>query len=347
MKTKFLLVVFFITVFFNVTALAESDTLVFAIDLIRHGDRTPIKEIPAIQYKWPEGLGQLTAKGMQQEFNLGAEKRKIYVDSTHLLSKNYVSGEILVHSSDYDRTLMSAESFLMGLYPPGTGPSTGDPLAPALPNAFQPVPIHTSPKLFDKVLFPVSEQIEAAFYNKPFPGADKKLAELQPKFAEWSKVTGMNITDFRQIKTLADNLFISQFHHIPLPQGLSQKDADEIIATGRWVFVNEFKSPQIGKIFSQNLLGVITNYLQAASLQSLPLKYILFSAHDSTIMGLMNRLGSPLDEAPHYASNVNFSLYKNNKDYYVKVTYNGTPISLPQCGEINCPLNKFIGIIKN
>ncbi len=56
------------------------ETLVFSFDVIRHGDRTPLREIPKAPHVWLEGLGQLTAEGMQQEFQRGVEFRKKYVE---------------------------------------------------------------------------------------------------------------------------------------------------------------------------------------------------------------------------------------------------------------------------
>ncbi len=54
----------------NVSASIEK-TRVFSLDVIRHGDRTPLSTIPTAPYDWPEGMGQLTAKGMEQEYQLG------------------------------------------------------------------------------------------------------------------------------------------------------------------------------------------------------------------------------------------------------------------------------------
>ncbi len=42
--------------------------LIFAIDMVRHGDRTPMIASPEMQKIWPQGLGQLTPKGMRQEY---------------------------------------------------------------------------------------------------------------------------------------------------------------------------------------------------------------------------------------------------------------------------------------
>ena len=48
--------------FINIPSiLFAADTLIFAIDIIRHGDRTPLMSLPTVNYQWKEGFGQLTA----------------------------------------------------------------------------------------------------------------------------------------------------------------------------------------------------------------------------------------------------------------------------------------------
>lgn len=131
--------------------LFAEDTLIFAVDIIRHGDRTPIVPLGSVNYQWQEGPGQLTAEGMQQEYKMGLLFRKKYVEQEHLLPDHYEPGTMYVRSTDYDRTLMSAQSLLMGLYPPGTGPNSSDSI-PALPHAFQPIPIFSAPSKSDEVI---------------------------------------------------------------------------------------------------------------------------------------------------------------------------------------------------
>src|SRR5436189_131685 len=98
---------FLLLIFKSFESLAqEKAKLVFALDLIRHGDRTPTENISAIPYLWSEGLGQLTAKGMQEEYELGVKLRKKYVDDYHLLPKYYRSETLYVRSTNFDRTLM-------------------------------------------------------------------------------------------------------------------------------------------------------------------------------------------------------------------------------------------------
>src|SRR5271157_460200 len=130
------------------------DRVVFVVDVIRHGDRTPIDEIPAAPHFWAEGLGQLTAIGMRQEFELGTKLRSAYVAQDGLLPPRYTPGTLYVRSTDRDRTLMSAQSFLMGLYPQGTGPILPSSTRSALPNGAQPIPVHTVPIGEDALLNP-------------------------------------------------------------------------------------------------------------------------------------------------------------------------------------------------
>ncbi len=51
----------------------------------------------------------LTPTGMQQLYNVGKNVRSRYVDAMGLLSHNYTREDLYVRSTNYDRTLMSAQ----------------------------------------------------------------------------------------------------------------------------------------------------------------------------------------------------------------------------------------------
>ena len=112
---------------------------VMVIDLIRHGDRTR------------DDKKLLLPSGMQREYQLGKKLRTDYIEQCQLLPEHYQYNTMLVKSSDLQRTLMSAQSFLLGFYPLGSGPklATGE---FALPKGFQPIPIHTLPLSQDNVI---------------------------------------------------------------------------------------------------------------------------------------------------------------------------------------------------
>lgn len=332
--------------------LFADDTLVFAVDIIRHGDRTPIIPLPASNYHWREGLGQLTAEGMQQEYKMGMEFRKKYVEQAHLLPEHYEQGSMYVRSTDYERTLMSAESLLMGLYPLGTGPNTTGSSSPALPNAFQPIPIFSAPSKYDEVIIQQVNPAERARLMEQYVYSTKewqqKNAELQDKYPVWSALLGAHIRSLNDLQLLGDTLYIHQIHNAPMPVGLSAQDVETIINASNWAFMAQEKPQQVATAYSTKLMTNIANYLNSCSQKKTKLKYVLLSAHDTTIAGALSFMGAPLKIAPPYASNLNFSLYERDANYYlVKITYNGQPVSIPACGGDTCELQQFINLVNS
>lgn len=87
--------------------------------------------------------GQLTEAGVGQHYRLGGYIRERY---NSLLNSTYIASEIQVRSTDFDRTLMSAQSNLAGLYPVLNNSSDKVPI--------QPIPIHTEPVGLDFVCAP-------------------------------------------------------------------------------------------------------------------------------------------------------------------------------------------------
>ncbi|CEG57234.1 histidine phosphatase family protein [Legionella fallonii] len=326
--------------------LFAAETLIFAIDIIRHGDRTPLNSLPAVNYQWPQGLGQLTAEGMQQEYKLGMGFRKKYIEQTHLLPEHYERGTMYVRATDYDRTLMSAESLLMGLYPPGTGPNVTETSLPALPNAFQPIPIFSSPTKYDEVILqevsPNEREKLMGQYVYSTKEWQQKNNELKDKYPLWSRLTGVPINNLAELAFVGDSLYIHQLHHAPMPEGLSTKDIETILNVSNWAFMAQERPPQVARVYSSKLMTNIASYLTKGCEQKTKLKYVLLSAHDTTITGALSFLGAPLEKAPPYASNLNFSLYDNGT---VKVTYNGSPVSIPACGGTECDLQQFVQLI--
>lgn len=347
MRLKLAALVVLMPIFCAIDASAH-DRLVFAVDVIRHGDRTPIDEIPAAPHVWAEGLGQLTPKGMHQEFELGSKMRSAYVDQYHLLASRYTAGTLYVYSTDYDRTLMSAQSFLMGLYPPGTGPSLASGRS-ALPNAARPIPIHTIATEMNMSLVYDSDPEKfndlMARYVFSIPEWKKKTDALRPQFVRWSQATGIVITNLNQLTSVGDTLYIHEIYHIALPSGLSADDARTIIDAGNWAFVTRFKPAEIGRITGRALLKTIADEIAQASQGKTLLRCVLFFAHDNTLLSQMSALGAPLAEAPPYAAHLHFALFDaGGKFFRIKVTYNDQPVAIPACGGSSCSLTQFMAL---
>uniref|UniRef100_A0A5F8GZB6 Lysosomal acid phosphatase n=1 Tax=Monodelphis domestica TaxID=13616 RepID=A0A5F8GZB6_MONDO len=122
----------------------QARSLRFVTLLYRHGDRSPVKAYPKDPYQegeWPQGFGQLTKEGMLQHWELGQALRLRYQG---FLNASYHREEVFVRSTDFDRTLMSAEANLAGLFPVEGAQSFN-------PNiTWQPIPVHTVPEAQDK-----------------------------------------------------------------------------------------------------------------------------------------------------------------------------------------------------
>ena len=105
----------------------SNEKIVFAWQMHRHGTRAPIFGIingtDIYQEKWDKLPGELTETGKRMLYLLGVKSRKRYIEQFNLLSKNYNPQEIYIRSTDVNRTIESVESYLQGLYPPGSGPT--------------------------------------------------------------------------------------------------------------------------------------------------------------------------------------------------------------------------------
>jgi lysosomal acid phosphatase len=331
-------------------SLSAQEKLVFAVTLIRHGDRTPVHGIVSDPYKWTNGLGELTPHGMNQEYLLGTKLRKRYITQYKLLPPKYLNNSVYVRSTDFNRTIMSAESFLAAFYPLGTGPMMHN-NKPALPAAQQPIPLRTLPKDQDYLLLAKDNYIKQ--FNKMgdkyvFTTSDwkEKNSKYSGDFERWSKIFGEQINNLRDLVPIGDNLNVRMLNDVPMPKGVSEKEAKEIIKIARWAQAQAFRPRRISCFIAKVFLDELGVNLQKAVDNKQTYKYILYSAHDSTVMPVISAIGVPLDSTPPYASNISFELFKTDENYYVNVRYNGKDIKLPDINDAQkCSFEEFKKII--
>jgi hypothetical protein len=118
MKSKIL----FLTIALAVVTLSTCD-LRFVFKLVSEGAKSPLYVNDAnrdlFTEEWTYGPGVLTPVGYRMLYLLGTKDRQTY---SSFLSSNYKSNEVYVRSGNTNSTLMSADAYLQGLFPPGTGP---------------------------------------------------------------------------------------------------------------------------------------------------------------------------------------------------------------------------------
>ena len=107
-----------IFLFFELT-LSKDRELIFVLTHFRHGARAPIFKSDShtdyFGYKW-ESPSQLTPVGFRMHYILGLSNQYKYMEEKNFLSKKFDPHEVLIMSTDFNRTINSALAQLQGMY---------------------------------------------------------------------------------------------------------------------------------------------------------------------------------------------------------------------------------------
>ncbi|KAI0220760.1 Prostatic acid phosphatase [Lamellibrachia satsuma] len=335
-------------------------TVVLAQVLFRHGDRSPIKPFPTDKYKdsWPQGYGQLSMIGMRQQYHLGQYLRQRYMLSQTLLNTTYIHDQIRVRSTDVDRTLMSAYSNLAGLYPP-TGSQVWDPQIP-----WQPIPVHTVPRMEDKLL---NEDIECPtatkLYNKILnsPAIRKEEQTNKPFYEYVSKNTGQRIENLTKLWTASDTFKCEMAHNMTLPDWALVKwnnvstVREKAFAISAYQFYLEYDYNRTverlrgGPLLKEMIKNMNASIAQGGNQTDKRTKLFMFSAHDSTVSPFLGVLNVYNRIMPPYAAAVLVELYNASGKYSVQVHYRNDSsmepylLQIPGCTAF-CPYDKFLAL---
>ncbi|XP_047667592.1 lysosomal acid phosphatase-like isoform X2 [Tachysurus fulvidraco] len=296
--------------------------------LYRHGDRSPVNTYPTDPYQesaWPQGFGQLS--------------------------------QIVVRSTDHDRTLMSAASNLAGLYPPNGSQM----FHPGL--AWQPIPIHTVPQDEDTLLsFPIKScSCYQVLMNET--KRTKNYLNMTKTYKDFLKMvqnkTGLNTTSIEMIWSIYDTLFCEMKHGLRPPAWVTQDVMKTLELLKNFSYQTLFgvhKRKEKSRLQGGVLLGQVIKNLYAATCLNLnqQLKMIMYSAHDTTIVALQEALNVYNGLQPPYASCHIFELHLDqNGSYSVAMFYRNDSTStepysltLPGCAQL-CPLEDFIKLTKS
>jgi len=327
------------------------DTLKFSIVFIRHGarsSRNPKLKIKDVE--WTEGKDALTASGTRQLYLLGRMMHDYYITQRKLLPPIYNGTFIHARASDSARTLMSCQSFLLGLYPNNAislsetqvknekywkPPNTlelddeyikglgKDSILHGIPI----VPIISYNKNFERTLsfgfcdkfykfrmdYYDTERFEKVYekYKKSFQEACKRLGldcvNLKGRVV-WEYVDAMVTAEFdgqlQEIHDLSEDL--DKFY----------TEAEE----GELSHNKEFQTSIAMNQFSE----IIPEYLFNATNGSTPLKMLVLSAHESTLLSYLIAMNISLEtyQTVPYASSFIIELLKNESGHFVNVTLN-------------------------
>ncbi|XP_039768914.1 prostatic acid phosphatase isoform X2 [Ornithorhynchus anatinus] len=341
---------FLFSVWFHQAAAVKE--LKFVILIFRHGDRSPIETFPMDPHKesaWPQGFGQLTQLGMEQQYELGQFLHKTY---SHFLNDSYNRNQVYVRSTDIDRTLMSAMTNLAALFPP-KGTSVWNPQIP-----WQPIPVHTIPVSEDQLLYlpflkcPRFKELEKeTLESEDFQNRLKPYKEFLKELPKQSGFTGDNL--FEIWSKIYDPLFCESIHNFTLPTWATEdtmtklKELSELSLMSTFgIYKQKEKSRLQGGVLVNDILTHIKNSTEPTNQR----KLVIYSAHDTTIAGLQVALDVFNGKLPPYASCHIFEVHLENGKYNIEMYYRNNswndpyPLTLPGCTH-SCPVTKFAELV--
>ena len=315
--------------------------------VMRHGQRTPKFVLPNDDRKsWPDhvGPGMLTVQGAKDMIVLGHTIRMHYVDEEHVVSPTYVRNEVYARSTDIDRTLQSAESFFRGFYP-------------ASRTALVP-PVHTVPSAEEFLLRGYDhcrkyhQFVSETLASQKFANEFSKDLALFEKLSSFSgvRVSPANIKAVADTILLVRNFMNNEKTSIDTKNKIATLSAQEL---QRLKQIHDrvnylMKSDRsMSRLMVGNLLREVFERM-AAMVQGVidsdgqgPPKFVLYSAHDTTLMGILSAVGSvdALGQSvPPFGSHLEFDLREDDKSqFYLRLRYNGRAIRLGKC-PADCPI---------
>ncbi|OMJ95758.1 hypothetical protein SteCoe_837 [Stentor coeruleus] len=348
--------------------------LVGVVELCRHGARTPTKLWPWDTGRWPEGLGELLPEGMRQHYFIGQVLRTRYIQNQKLIMPFYYQPEIFVYSSDHNRTLMSAESQIQGLFPNGTGPNLRSSAMitiavppvnvtnlnklinslnmSALPGNIQLTPIHTDDTIRQYALNPSSSCQYYMYLSDQKSAMSSELQEIFDKYNDTVNVVMQVLNCSRayaqkNMQNIGGSVTCNEFMGYALPAQFTptvinniQELAYEIKSFTQ--FKPDFLARLAGTPFMMQMIGNLQNCMSGNITQ----KFFLYSAHDTDISFILAFLQLDFSQPPPFASTIFFELYQYGVNYYVNVKYNDVLQLIPTCGGYNCSLDTFVKYVQ-
>ncbi|CAI2369354.1 unnamed protein product [Moneuplotes crassus] len=343
----------------------NQDQLYFAIQVTRHGARATCNHIdfPNITtHYWETPLGHLTEQGERQHYLLAKKHEKRYRHQAHLLSDTFDPNEILIYSTNVDRTIMSAYSELTGWYPLGSGDKLArqersQSLPPfevtgleetlskleddALLEGFQPVPIHMGEEI-NKILkgqdedtCPIFKKLKEEVMKDP---VFQQRIELYRDTVVKSLKEDWNLNDNFNIQTVdpyTDSYYSAMFNlRLKKEFDLGREIVDRLIAD-RYNYYT-LLTDEMTRLASTKFHNFVhTRMDQRIYSTDSPLRFVFMSAHDSTIASLLAGVEQKQETQPFFATSILVELWKKagtagdkDEDFYAKYLYDDQPLNI-------------------
>ncbi|XP_072757054.1 venom acid phosphatase Acph-1-like isoform X1 [Anoplolepis gracilipes] len=317
--------------------------------MMRHGERTPLfKEMyPKDPYQnesvyEPWGVGQLTNQGKMTEYRIGTMLRQRY---NHFLGSIYHPRDIYAISSDTDRTKMSLQLMLAGLYPPNVIQMWN------LDLPWLAIPTHYIPERVDIVLKSESCPIYKAALTEV-----KKMKEVREKIAVYkdfykylSEKTGLVIEEPLPVYEVYNLLTAQKNMNLTLPEWCT----DEVYRKMQDIIVLEYDirsyTTQLKRLNGGMLVKKFTDNMNAKSEDAR--KMYVYSGHEVNLAAFARAHNISEPRLPGYGSTFIFEKLRDKEgNFYIRIIlWTGSTeklmiLKLTDCEEI-CPLKTYLELV--
>lgn len=284
--------------------------------------------------------------GKFRHLQLGHWLRQRY---SSLLADTYTNSEIYVRSTDVDRTLMSAESNLAGLYPP-VGTDRWDPNI-----QWQPIPVHTVPESLDEVLAAKKSCPAFDYALKKYKQTDEFQAynkSLEPLYQYVSAHAGRRVDSLTAAQNLYSCLHIEELNNFTLPEWTKQVYPEPLRSISARSFSTKTNTPMLARLKTGPLIQEMLQRFRNKAANTLkPNRTVwVYSAHDTTVANVLNTLRLFDLHNPPFTACIMLELRQSTSgdEPYVSVYYKNSteepePMAIPTCGK-RCPLNQMFAV---
>ncbi|KAL7305430.1 hypothetical protein TKK_0002172 [Trichogramma kaykai] len=318
--------------------------------LFRHGERTPIdcesRMLQAVSNASsydPWGYGELTNRGMMQEYEIGQMLRRTY---DRFLPKLYKSEHVYAHSSGTSRTKNSLALVLAALFPPAAELRWNEHLN------WMPINIFTDPRPLD-VLNKPRDCVKFKKYLDDMINS----TELKPLVAEHEEVTNIvgNIYgqkfDLGDLFCIYNALFIQKNLKLNLPEWYNDDIYAKLQRATKFHFETLSYNSDLKRLNGGTFVRRMLENIRKSLNESNRRKIYLYSSHDKNLHAFARAHDLDLAELPDYGSAIVLEKYSDDLNkHYVKLSmWFGFPkklstLKLKNCEEM-CPLDEYTKLI--
>lgn len=324
----------------------QTDSLRLVHIIFRHGERTPADTYPTdphVQHKFePYGWGQLTNRGKQAQFEQGEWLRQRY---NSFLGDTYSPDYLKAQCTDVDRTKMSSQLMLAGLYPP-----KGDQVW-NLNLLWQPIPLTVEPLKYDQLLLgrlPCPRYQEEL--NRVFTTSEvRSIMEENKSLLEYSSAqSGLTISTPDDAQSLYSTLKAETDLGLQLPAWTTRVFPDPLAKITAQSFVINAMTPVLQKLKGGFLLKKIIDDTNVKLDKGSQMKMFSYGGHDSTVSNFLLTLDAWDTQIPAYNSLVIVEIHETQPgNHAVKLflrnstTAEPYQLQVPGCSPI-CPWENFV-----